>query len=212
MIKSCAECPQYVVKEIEPEFPAFCLYWGEGLLADTSTCRPLKEGQVPKERVTTLTDLAAASPYGLAGLEYSQSLEVVKARQEGKDRSHGDLPEEGQHLVKITKVLGYLYNFGEYSGPRARLRMEILEGPDVGKPIFDNISLPHANESKGMLERRARIAYRLGLVPWGANGIVQINWKSLEGVSCWVDVAHKKYNGRVFANVTGYSLQQIQSP
>jgi len=207
MINSCVECPQYVAKEIEPELPAFCLYWGEGLLIDNPICRPLKEGRVPNERVTILTDLAAASPYGLAGLEYSQSLKAEEAYQDGGNASHGEPPGEGRHLVKIKKVRGYLHNFEEYRGPRARLRMEILEGPDAGKLLFDNISLPHPKESKGMLHRRVRIACRLGLIPWGGKGIVRVNWMLVEGVVCWVDVAYKTFGGRKVLTVDNYELQ-----
>jgi len=206
MIKSCAECSQYLAKEIEPELPAFCLYWGEGLLITNPVCRLLKEGRVPKERVTTLTDLAAASPYGLAGLEYFRSLKGDEACQDGGDASQGDPPKEGRHLVKIKQVRGYLHNFEEYRGPRARLRMEILEGRDSGKVFFDNISLPHPKESKGMLHRRVRIAHRLGLIPWGAKGTVQVNWKLLAGLVCWVDVATKNLGGRKVLTVDNYEL------
>jgi len=109
-IKSCAAvCPQYVLKEIEPESPAFCLYWGLGILIDDPICRPYKEGLVPKERVSTLSDFAAASPYGLAGLEYSQSLKGDKACQDSGDditTSPGEPPVEGRHLVKNYKGAG----------------------------------------------------------------------------------------------------------
>ena len=207
MIKSCAECSQYLAKEIEPELPAFCLYWGEGLLITNPVCRLLKEGRVPKERVTTLTDLAAASPYGLAGLEYSRSLKGDEPSQESGDASHGEPPGEGRHLVKIEKVRGYLHNYEEYLGPRARMWLKVLEGFDAGKTLVDNVGLFHPNESKGMLHRRVRIACRLGLIPWGAKGTVQVNWKLLEGVTCWVDVTYKTFGGRKVLTVDNYELQ-----
>ena len=212
MIRSCAECPQYVIKEIEPELPAFCLYWGEGLLDGNSFCQPLKEGRVPKERVTTLTDLSASSPYGLAGLEYCHSLKREEPHQDYGDASQVGPPTEGRHLVKIKKVRGYLHNFGEYMGPRARMWLEILEGPDTGKLLFDNVSLPHPKESNGMNLRRMRIAYRLGLIPRGTEGTIQINWKNLEGVVCWVDMAYKTLGGRIVPMVDNYELQRTGSP
>jgi hypothetical protein len=89
--------------------------------------------------------------------------------------------------------------------------MEIMEGPDAGKILVDNISLPHPEESKGRLNRRVLIAYKLGLTPWGYKGTITIDWSSLQGVSCWVDVVHEKFKGRVFAKVTDYRRKQIQS-
>lgn len=205
-IMSCAACPQYVAKEIEPGLPAFCLYWGEGLLIDNPICRLLQESLIPTEPVTTLTDLAAASPYGLAGLEYSQTLKGKETYQDRGDASHGGPPGEGRHLVQIKQVRGYLHNFEEYRGPRARLRMEILEGPAARRPLFDNISLPHSKESQGMLQRRLRIACRLGLIPWGNKETIQVNWKHLEGMVCWVDVAYKTFGRRKVPTVENYKL------
>ncbi len=116
------------------------------------------------------------------------------------------LPKEGQHLVRIIKVRAYLHNFEEYTGPRARLWMEILEGFDAGKIVVDNISLPHPQESEGRLKRRLLIAYRLGLISKTDQGIKNIDWKTLEGVSCLVDVAHQEFKGRLFPMVTNYQL------
>ena len=121
------------------------------------------------------------------------------------------LPAPGEHLVRIMNVLGYLYNFPEYTGPRARLEMEILDCPDAGKTLVDNISLPHQKESEGRRNRRALIASKLGLIPWGDKETRTIDWRSLQGVSCWVNVVHEKFKGRVFAKVTDYRRQQIQS-
>lgn len=84
--------------------------------------------------------------------------------------------------------------------------MEILEGPDAGKLLFDNISMPHPTESKGMILRRVRIAYRLGLIPWGTEGTVRVNWKRVEGAVCWVDVAAKSFGGRKICTVDNYEL------
>jgi hypothetical protein len=117
------------------------------------------------------------------------------------------LPSPGRHLVKISKAQAYLHNFPEYTGPRARLDMKVLEGPDTGKILVDNISLPHQQESKGMQYRRVHIAWRLGLISWGVKENVQINWKDLEGVVCWVDVAYKNFGGRTVITKDNYELQ-----
>jgi hypothetical protein len=117
-----------------------------------------------------------------------------------------EMPQEMVHLVRIEQVRGYIKNFGDYAGPRARLEMKILEGPDAGKILLDNVSLPHPRESKGMLHRRVRIAHRLGLIPWGGQGMVQVNWKSLEGVVCSVDVNYRTFRGRKIPAVDNYEL------
>ena len=117
-----------------------------------------------------------------------------------------ELPAPGQHLVKIVNVLGYLHNFREYTGPRACMELEILEGPDAGKILVDNISLSHPLESKGLLHRRVRIGCRLGLIPWGSKETVQVNWKSLEGLTCWVDIVHKEFKGHKYTMVDNYQL------
>jgi hypothetical protein len=121
------------------------------------------------------------------------------------------LPGPGRHLVIIRSVKGYLHNFPEYTGPRARLEMEIMEGPDVGKILVDNVSLLHPKESKGMCQRRVRIAYRLGLISGGTDLTVPINWKLLEGEVCWVDVAHRQFKGRPFVMVDNYQLPSVKS-
>ncbi|MBU4232789.1 MAG: hypothetical protein L6277_04765 [Desulfobacterales bacterium] len=116
------------------------------------------------------------------------------------------LPSRGRHLVIIRTVKAYLQNFPEYTGPRARIVMAIMDGPDAGKIIVDNVSLPHPEESKGMLQRRVRLACRLGLVAWGTQGTVQINWKSLQGLFCRVDLVYKNLGGGEFLTVGNYEL------
>jgi hypothetical protein len=119
------------------------------------------------------------------------------------------VPSPGRHLVIIRSVKGYLHNFPEYTGPRTRIEMEIMEGPDVGKILVDNVSLLHPKESRGMLLRRLRIAKRLGLITRGPMGeiIQQGGWKLLKGVVCWVDVAYKTLGGRKIPMVDNYELQ-----
>lgn len=173
---------------------------------------------------SSLLDLPTAKPYGSqAGLgdfqspEGSETLDLAVSQSLYQNSSNnqdtggipslrGGLPSPGRHLVIIKTVKAYLHNFPDYTVPRARLEMKILEGPDSGKIIMDNVSLPHPLESKGMLHRRVRIAYRLGLIPWGTKGIIQVDWKLLEGVVCWVDVAYKSLGGRKVITVEGYEL------
>jgi hypothetical protein len=119
----------------------------------------------------------------------------------------GGLIRAGRHLVKIISVKGQLHNFKEYTGPRALIEMEVLHGSDSGKIIIDKVRMPHSDETKGMLHRRVRIACRLGLIPWGIKETVQVNWKLLEGVTCWVDVAYKTLGGRKVLTVDNYELQ-----
>ena len=57
-----------------------------------------------------------------------------------------------------------------------------------------------------MLQSRVRIAYHLGLIALRTEGLVQINWKVLEGVVCWVDVVQQKFKGHQFAMVDNYQL------
>lgn len=120
--------------------------------------------------------------------------------------THEGPPGDGWHFVKIVNVKGYLYNFQEYTGPRAYLEMKILNGPDAGKMLKDKISLPHPEESEGRRIRRLRIKYQLGLISRDDKGTKTINWKLLEGKTCWVDVVHNKYKGRVFPMVKNYQL------
>lgn len=173
----------------------------------------------------SLSDLAAATPYysyaesedfkntekdetfdpAISQYQYQNNW-IHRDREGGVQPPHGGQPTEGRHLVRVIRVLGFLHSFPDYTAPRARIVMEILEGIDVGKTIVDNVSLPHPKESKGMLQRRVRIACRLGLIPWRAKGTVQVNWKSLQGVICWVDVIHRKFKGHQYAIVDNYQL------
>ncbi len=56
--------------------------------------------------------------------------------------------------------------------------------------------------------RRVRIAVRLGLIPRGTEGTIQVNWKLLEGVVCWVDVAYKTLGGRKVLTIDNYELMK----
>jgi hypothetical protein len=199
MIESCAQCPQFVAKEIEPGLPAFCLYWREGLSLESKTCRKYSKGEIPEEPVSSLSDLPAEAPHC------------------GQDQGEGDtVPsshaqpaaclQPGRHLVEIISVRGVKWNFQDYVGAQARLKMKILEGPDGGKLIFDNIPMLHPKQSQHVKHRHLHIACGLGLIPWGAKGTIRVNWKSLEGVVCWVDVSYREFKGRQYVNLDNYEL------
>ena len=90
--------------------------------------------------------------------------------------------------------------------------MKIIEGPETGKTLIDGIALPHPLETEGRIKRRLRIALRLGLMSkedFGKKDFM-INWKSLEGTCCSIDVVHKTYKGRVFPMVTDYQFAHKQ--
>ena len=119
------------------------------------------------------------------------------------------IPHEGVYLVKIERIRGFLKNFGDYAGPQARVWMKIIEGPETGKTLMDGIALPHPLETAGRIKRRLRIALGLGLVSKEDFGKIDfmINWKTLEGTCCSVDVVHKTYKGRMIPMVDNYKLQ-----
>jgi hypothetical protein len=113
------------------------------------------------------------------------------------------LPGEGQHLATIKKVGGYLHNFRDYTGPRAKVHFQIKEGLDKGKMVRDDINLPHPQEKEGNVKRRVLIAVRMGLVPRGSQDTTQVNWKLLEGRDVLITVVHVKSDkdGKTYANV-----------
>jgi hypothetical protein len=207
-LESCAQCPQYVVKEIEPGLPAFCLYWKEGLKLASPICRNFEQGLIPNEPVSPVSDLSTAAPPGGQAEPEDFQAPSLPPNQCALNRCNDFSP--GRHLVKIISVQAYMHNFQKYAGPRARLKFKVLEGPDAGKFLFDNVSLPHAKESGGMILQRVRIAARLGLIPWGTKGTIQVNWKSLEGVVCWVDAAYKTFGGRQVLTIDNYELVECK--
>ena len=116
----------------------------------------------------------------------------------------GGIVSEGQHLALIKKVGGYLHNYADYSGPRAKVQFQIVDGPDKGKTQFDDISLPHVQESQGTKNRRLLIASRMGLIQKGSKDSTKVNWKALEGAQVLITVEHNvsKTNNKTYANVT----------
>jgi hypothetical protein len=131
-----------------------------------------------------------------------------KSQEVNKTHENG-IPHEGVHQVKIERVKALHKNFGDYAGIQARVWMKIIEGPETGKTLIDGIALPHPLETEGRIKRRLRIALRLGLLSkedFGKKDF-KINWKTLEGTCCSVDVVHKTYRGCVFPMVDNYKLQ-----
>ena len=94
--------------------------------------------------------------------------------------------------------------------PEPVIEMAIQGGGDTGKIIVDKVSLPHPEESKGMEQRRVRIGYRLGLILWGTKGTIQINWKSLQGRFCRVDLAYKSLGGGEFLPIMVVQIRGTQ--
>jgi hypothetical protein len=54
-ISSCRECPHYLAKAVNPEYPAWCLFWQDVLLEDNPACLAKREGK-------TLGGTAAVMP------------------------------------------------------------------------------------------------------------------------------------------------------
>jgi len=115
----------------------------------------------------------------------------------------GGLAAEGKHLATIKKIGGYLHNFKDYTGPRAKVQFQIKEGKDKGKTVYDDITLPHPQESDGSRNRRILIASRLGLIPRGSKETHQVNWKVLENRDVLITVEHNRSqkNNKMYANV-----------
>ena len=128
----------------------------------------------------------------------------------------GGLASEGKHLATVKKVGGYIHNFKTYSGPRAKVMFQIKEGPDKGKVVYDDISLPHPQESQGSQNRRVLIASRLGFIPKGTKDTQKINWKILEGRDVLITVEHNKSEktGKTYANLSfdGYENPSAAPP
>jgi len=115
----------------------------------------------------------------------------------------GGLVFEGQHLATVKKISGYLHNFASYTGPRAKVMLQIVDGTDKGKVVFDDINMPHPQESQGSQNRRVLIGSRMGLIEKGSKDSTKVNWKALEGAQVLITVEHNvsKTNGKTYANV-----------
>ena len=116
----------------------------------------------------------------------------------------GGLVSQGEHLSIVKKVAGFLHNFKDYTGPRAKIQLQIIDGPDKGKVVYDDITLPAPQESDGSRNRRVLIGSRMGLIEKGSKDTAKVNWKILEGAKVLITVEHNvsKTNGKTYANVT----------
>ena len=143
----------------------------------------------------------------MADVDYDDSLLQTSENLAGVDwdgLETGGLVSQGEHLALVKKVGGYLHNFKDYTGPRAKVQLQIIEGPDKGKVLYDDISLPHPQESQGSQNRRILIGSRMGLIVKGSKDASKVNWKVLEGAKVMITVEHNvsKTNNKTYANVT----------
>ena len=111
------------------------------------------------------------------------------------------------HLCLVKKIGGYQHDFQDYTGPRAKVQLLVIEGPDKGKAQYDDITLPHPQESQGSQNRRVLIGIRMGLIVKGSKDTTKVNWKTLEGRQVLITVEDKvsesgKSKGKTFTNVT----------
>lgn len=142
----------------------------------------------------------------MAEIDYDDSLLNTSEAMGGVDWDTietGGLASEGKHLAIVKKIGGYLHNFSTYTGPRAKVQFQIKEGPDKGKTLYDDITLPHPQESDGSRNRRVLIASRMGLIPRGSKETHQVNWKALENRDVLITVEHNKSakNNKMYANI-----------
>lgn len=143
----------------------------------------------------------------MAEIDYDDNLLQTSEAMAGVDWDSietGGMTSEGKHLATVKKVGGYIHNFQNYSGPRAKVQLQIKEGIDKGKILYDDITLPHPQESDGSRSRRLLIASRMGLIPKGSKETQQVNWKVLENRDALITVEHNRStkNNKMYANVT----------
>lgn len=155
----------------------------------------------------------------MAEIDYDDSLLNISQPCAGIDWDNietGGTPSEGWHLAKVVKVGGYMHNFKTYTGPRAKVQLQIIEGGDKGKMVYDDINLPHPSEAPGNVNRRVLIASRLGLIPKGTKETIQVNFKLLEGRTARIKVIHKKGTGdnagKTYANIDFAGYQDPSVP
>lgn len=155
-----------------------------------------------------------------------ESLDDLLAVEEDLEEKHykeqnRDPASEGWHTVVVDKVKADLHNFADgFTRPRANLKMIVEEpdGPNDGKWIFDNISLPGEGESEGSVKRRTAILCKLGYISKGQKRVT-FNWKRLEGTRLQVEVEHnqgtdKDGKEKTYANPTfaGYRPVNGEAP
>jgi hypothetical protein len=55
-IPSCRECPHYLAKAVNPDYPAWCTFWQDVLLEDNPACLAKREGKTPEEPAHAKTE------------------------------------------------------------------------------------------------------------------------------------------------------------
>ena len=144
----------------------------------------------------------------MADIEYDDSLlgtseNLAPIDWEGMESGGKLSVANTPHLCVVKKIKGYQHNFEKYTGPRAKVMLQVVAGPDKGKMQHDDITLPHPEESQGSQNRRVLIASRMGLIEKGSKDVVNVNWKALEGAQALITVEDKvsTKNGKTYSNV-----------
>ena len=142
----------------------------------------------------------------MADIEYSDDLLMASENLAAVDWDGiegGGKLSPGTHLCLVKKIGGYLHNFKTYTGPRAKVFLQVIEGPDKGKTQYDDITLPHPMEADGSRNRRVLIGSRMGILQKGSKDTAQVNWKVLEGrqVLITVEDTVSEKNGKTYSNV-----------
>lgn len=142
----------------------------------------------------------------MADIEYSDDLLATSENLGAVDWDGiegGGKLSPGTHLCVVKKIGGYLHNFKNYTGPRAKVFLQVIDGPDKGKTQYDDITLPHPMEADGSRNRRVLIGSRMGLLQKGSKDTAKVNWKVLEGrlVLVTVEDVISEKNGKTYSNV-----------
>ena len=142
----------------------------------------------------------------MSEIEYSDDLLLANENLANVDWDSLDTggklsPANTPHLCLIKKVGGYLHNYELYTGPRAKIQLQVIEGPDKGKTQFDDINMPHPQENQWGQQRRVLIGSRMGLIQKGSKDTNKINWKLLEGRQVLITVEPSKKDPK-YINVT----------
>ena len=111
-----------------------------------------------------------------------------------------DLVPAGVHDVVIEAVK--LDESGKK--PAIVLRMRIEGGAADGEAIFHRVSPPSRDEKAGTRRSRLLMLRAIGAITEEdfKRGGAKVNWSALVKVEATVEVEHREYEGRTFANVT----------
>ena len=161
----------------------------------------------------------------MADQEYDDSLLNTGLDLDGVDwdgLETGGMVAEGQYLALIKKVRGQAKNYGVakagetlkegtevYTGAQAIVMLQITEGPEKGKTIYDRIDLPNKAEEDWKKKKRLLIAKRCGLISRDQKGTQEVSWKRLEGSTVIIVVEHYQYGKN--KEKTGSQLNTFKS-